>query len=126
MKATDFSPVRRWKSFGHAFRGMAYLLRSQPHARLHALATVMVAGLGFALKVSRGEALALVLAVGLVWMAEAANTAVETLADAVHPDHHPLVGRAKDVAAAGVLISALAALVVGLLVFIPRFLSRLN
>ena len=120
MRASDFSPVRRWKSFGHAFRGLAYLLRSQPHARLHALATVVVAGLGYALKISRGEGLALVLAVGLVWMAEAVNTAVESLADAVHPDHHPLVGRAKDVAAAGVLVSALAALVVGLLIFIPR------
>ena len=120
MKASDFSPVRRWKSFGHAFRGLGYLLCSQPHARLHALATVAVAGLGFALKISRGEGLALVLAVGLVWMAEAVNTALESLADAVHPDHHPLVGRAKDVAAAAVLVSAIAAAVVGLWIFIPR------
>jgi diacylglycerol kinase len=120
MKSTDFSPARRWKSFGHAFRGLAFLLRTQPHARLHALATAVVVALGFWFDVPRGEWLALVLAMGLVWLAEAMNTALETLADAVHPEQHPLVGRAKDVAAAGALMSALAALVVGLLIFVPR------
>lgn len=120
MPWADLSPARRLRSFGHAFRGLAYLLRSQPHARLHALATVGVIGLAWYLKVGRGEWLALMLAVGLVWTAEALNTALEALADAVHPEQHPLIGRAKDAAAAGVLISALAALAVGALVFIPR------
>jgi diacylglycerol kinase len=120
MKLSDLHPGDRGRSFGHAFRGLGYMLRTQPHARLHALATLLVLGAGCWLEVSRGEWLLLVLAIGLVWMAEAMNTALEALADAVHPDHHPLVGRAKDVAAAGVLLSAFAAAVVGLWIFIPR------
>lgn len=120
MKLSDLHAADRMRSFGHAFRGLGYVLRTQPHARLHALATLLVLGAGCWLDISRGEWLLLALAIGLVWMAEAFNTALETLADAVHPERHPLVGRAKDVAAAAVLLSALAAAVVGLWIFIPR------
>jgi diacylglycerol kinase len=120
VKAGDFNLSQRGRSFAHALRGLGYLVRTQPHARLHLIATTGVIVAGMVLEVSRGEWLLLVLAIGLVWMAEALNTALEALADAVHPEHHPLVGRAKDVAAAGVLLSAMAAAIVGLWIFLPR------
>lgn len=112
---------RRAASFGHAFRGVASALRSEVHLRFHALATVAVIGLGFYFGISRAEWALVALAVGTVWTAELANTAVEALTDLVSPEYHPLAGKAKDVAAGAVLLAALAALVVGALIFAPHF-----
>ena len=111
---------RRAASFGHAFRGVWAALRSEVHLRFHALATVIVVGLGFYFDITRTEWALVALAVGTVWTAELANTAIEALTDLVSPEYHPLAGKAKDVAAGAVLLAALAALVVGALVFAPR------
>lgn len=111
------------KSFPYAWRGLLFLLRSQPNARIHLLATLAVCGAGLGLGIGLGDWLWLVLAVILVWSAEAFNTALEQLADAVHPERHPGIGRAKDVAAAAVLIAALGAAVIGVLVFGPHLLT---
>ncbi|MGY2130740.1 diacylglycerol kinase family protein [Hymenobacter sp. HD11105] len=111
---------RRVASFGHAFRGVASALRSEVHLRFHALATVVVIGLGFYFDISLTEWALVALAVGTVWTAELANTAIEALTDLVSPEYHPLAGKAKDVAAGAVLLAALAALVVGALIFAPR------
>lgn len=117
-----FSLAGRARSFSHAFRGIGVLLARQHNARVHLAATLLVVALAVWLRVSRGEWALLVAAMGLVWMAEALNSAVEELADAVHPGQHPGVGRAKDVAAAGVLLAAVAAAVIGGLILIPRLL----
>lgn len=109
----------RLRSFRYAFRGIARLVADQPNARIHACATVVVVGLGFLLRVSALEWAALVLAIAAVWSAEALNTAIEDLADATRPEFHPLVERSKDIAAAGVLLAAIGATVVGLLVLGP-------
>jgi diacylglycerol kinase len=111
---------RRAASFGHAFRGIASALRSEVHLRFHAFATVVVTGLGFYFDISRTEWALVALAVGTVWTAELMNTAVEALTDLVSPEYHPLAGKAKDVAAGAVLLAALAALVVGALIFAPQ------
>jgi diacylglycerol kinase len=109
----------RLASFAHALRGLAVLLR-QPNARIHAAAAVLVTGLGLALHVSAFEWCALALAMALVLGAEALNTAIELVVDMVQPEWHALARDAKDVAAAGVLICTLGAVVVGLWVFAPR------
>jgi len=96
------------------------MLKTQRHARLHACATVAVGAAGFVFGLSFLEWAGVVLAIMAVWMAEALNTALEFLADVVSPEFHPLIRHAKDVAAAAVLISAVGAVVVGLLVFGPR------
>ena len=111
---------RRAASFGHAFRGVASALGSEVHLRFHAFATVAVIGLGFYFDISRTEWALVALAVGTVWTAELMNTAVEALTDLVSPEYHPLAGKAKDVAAGAVLLAALAALVVGALIFAPH------
>ena len=108
------------RSFGHAFRGIGILLRTQANARIHATATVLVVAAGFWFGISRGEWCAVVAAIGLVWSAEGVNTAVETVVDLVSPERHPLAGRAKDVAAGAVLCAAITALVLGSLIFGPR------
>lgn len=110
---------QRLRSFAHAFNGVAILLRSEPNARLHLLATVAVFAVAATLQVSRSDWQALVLTVALVWLAEGLNTALEHVCDAVVPEHHPLIGAAKDVAAGAVLITAGFALVMAGLIFIP-------
>ncbi len=116
----------RTRSFGHAFRGIGTMLRSQRNAWIHALATVGVVGAGLALHVSLGDWKWLVLAIMSVWGAEALNTALELLADAAKPEFHPLVKKAKDVAAGAVLIAAIGAAVIGALIFIPAVVAWLQ
>jgi len=112
----------RLQSFVHAFAGIGTLVRSEANARIHAAATIAVVVAGVVLGIERLEWLAVTLAIGLVWTAEALNTAFEAICDVVSPDHHPEVGRAKDVAAGAVLIASLCATVVAGLVFVRRLL----
>jgi len=111
-------------SFGHAFRGVILLVRTQRNARVHIAALLAVVAAGIAVGLSPVEWGIVVLASALVLGAEAMNTAVEKLADRVSPERHPLVRDAKDAAAAAVLISAIAAAALGALVFIPALLRR--
>ena len=111
---------RRVASFGHAFRGVWAALRSEVHLQFHALATVVVIGLGFYYALTRLEWALVALAIAGVWAAELVNTAIEALTDLASPAYHPLAGKAKDVAAGAVLIAALGAVIVGALVFGPK------
>jgi len=117
-----FSVASRLESFRCAFRGVGTLLASQHNARIHLLATVCVCGLGFLIGISRLEWCALAVAIVMVWTAEALNTAFEFLCDVASPEFHPLIQKAKDVAAAAVLLSAAGAAVIGLIVFVPHLL----
>ncbi|KRH98482.1 diacylglycerol kinase family protein [Curvibacter sp. PAE-UM] len=119
-----FSFTARLHSFRYALAGLRTLLLTQHNAWLHAAATVLVTGAGLYFGLSLAEWCWLVLAMTLVWMAEALNTALEFLADAVTQEFHPLILQAKDVAAAAVLIAAIGALVIGLLVFGPHLWPR--
>jgi len=121
-----FSLQARLASFGHALRGLGELVATQHNARIHAAASGLVLALGFGFGLSAGEWLAIALAIASVWSAEAMNTAFEALCDVVSPDQHPLVRRAKDVAAGAVLASAIGAAVVGLIVFAPRLAAWLG
>ncbi len=117
---TDTYIHRRVRSFGYACAGVVYLVKTQPHARIHLAASAVVVGAGVALRVTAQEWCWLIAAMGMVWVAEALNTAVELLADAVCPERHPLVGRAKDVAAGAVLVAAGCAAAIGGCVFWGR------
>ena len=99
---------------------MLTLIRGQHNARIHLLLTVGVVVLGLYFGVSRLEWCALVMAIAVVWAAEGLNTALELLADAAVPDFHPLIAKAKDVAAGAVLLTAIGAAIVGLLVLWPH------
>ena len=99
------------------------LLREEKNARVHAVATAFVILVSVLLRLSRLEWAVLALAVAGVWAAEAMNSAIERLANVVSPLPHPLVGAAKDLAAASVLFAAIGAVVVGLFVFCPYLWS---
>ena len=118
-----FSFTGRIRSFGAAFAGIGTLLKSQQNAWIHAFATVAVIIAGLLLKITSAEWCWIVLAIVCVWMAEALNTAFEFLADVASPDYNPLVKKAKDIAAGAVLISAIGAVIIGILVLGPYVLK---
>lgn len=105
---------------GYAAQGLRRMLLTEHNAWIHAAATVVVAIAGLLLRINRGEWCVVVLAMMAVWTAEAMNTAFELLCDVASPGVHPMVERAKDVAAGGVLLSAIGAAVIGAIVFIPH------
>lgn len=113
---------RRILSFKYAFAGLADLFHSQPNARIHAVLALAVVIAGFFFSLSTTEWCLILLAMALVFAAEAFNTAIEYLTDLVSPGHHPLAGKAKDAAAAGVLCIAIGAAAVGICVFLPRLI----
>jgi diacylglycerol kinase (ATP) len=115
----------RARSFVYAFSGIVSLLVSQPNARIHAFVTLVVLAAGFFIGLSRVEWCVIVITIAAVWTAEALNTSLEFLADATSPGLHPLVKKAKDIAAGGVLVAAVASVIVGVIIFGPRILSLL-
>jgi diacylglycerol kinase (ATP) len=107
-------------SFGYAFGGIGYLVRTQRNAKIHCAITALVIVLGLGLGIERVEWVALVITIALVLAAEGVNTAVEATVDLASPGYHPLAKVAKDVAAGTVLLTAIAAVAVGALIFLPR------
>jgi diacylglycerol kinase len=105
-------------AFGYAFAGLRSAWRGEPNLRIHAAIAVLVLAGGALLRLPPLAWALLVLAIALVLVAELVNAAVETIVDLVSPGDHPLAGRAKDVAAAAVLVAALAAVAIGTLVLV--------
>lgn len=115
----------RARSFKYAFAGWAYVLRTQQNTWIHAFISVVVVLAGIWLGISRYDWIAILLAMAMVWVAEFLNTALEAIVDLAVEEQHPLAKAGKDVGAAAVLITALAAVVVGILVFGPPLWQRL-
>ncbi|GHH24796.1 diacylglycerol kinase [Sphingomonas glacialis] len=109
----------------YAARGLRWLARDEHNAWLHLAASGIVIIAGLALHVSREDWRWLVVAIALVWVAEAINTAIEELCDRICTDFDPSIGRVKDLAAGGVLAASLAAAAISLLTLVPRLLQRL-
>ncbi|MCP9764623.1 diacylglycerol kinase family protein [Lacihabitans soyangensis] len=108
------------RSFKFAFVGMAHLVRFENNAQFHFLATLLVIFAGYWLNIDRNEWIIIIFAMALVWSAEAFNSAIEKLCDKVETEQDPLIGKVKDMAAAGVLFLAIAAAVVGCIIFLPK------
>lgn len=108
------------QSFVDAGRGVRTVLRTEWNFRIHFAIFALIVASGFFFRISGGEWLAIILSAGFVFMAEVFNTALEYLADAVHPEADLGIGMAKDAAAGGVLIAAVAAALVGAIVFLPK------
>jgi len=123
MKQQRFSIKRRIRSFGYALNGLRILIREEHNARIHLFVSVCVVIAGVVLNISAMEWIAVVFAIGLVFSLEAMNSSIENLADFVSAEKHNWIKKIKDLSAAGVLIGAIAAVVIGLIVFIPKILG---
>ena len=112
--------AKRIKSFGYAFTGLFELIKSEPNARIHLVATLGVLIAGFLLGLSNAEWCVVLIVIALVWAAEAFNTVIEKLADHLFPEYHETARIVKDVSAGAVLICSIAALICGLIIFLPK------
>lgn len=110
------------QAFRNAFHGLKFVVTTQRNAQIHLAITILVITAAIAFGVSANEWIAIVIAIGFVWATESINTAIEKLTDLASPGYHTLAKYAKDCAAAAVLISALTAVVIGVIIFLPRLL----
>jgi diacylglycerol kinase (ATP) len=122
MNEQKFSVQNRLKAVGFAFEGVIYFFKKEHNAWIHAASAIMVLAAAYMAHVSAMELIAILLAIGLVWVAEIINTSIEEIMDHLSPQIHPSVKVIKDLAAAAVLIAAFFALLIGFIIFIPKFL----
>jgi len=120
MEKRDAFLVHQCKSFKYAAEGIFYSYKKGTHFKIHTIAAIVVTILGFIYEISLNEWLALILISSAVIASETMNTAVEEACDVLHPEHHPGAKLAKHCAAGAVLILSIAAVLIGLIVFIPK------
>lgn len=114
------NPLTRFlKSFEYAWRGIVYTVTTQPNFRRHVVVALITLLAGWYYDLSNTEWCLVLLCIGIVWTAELLNTSIEHLTDIVSPDYNELIGKVKDIAAGAVLFAAIAAGIVGLLIFLP-------
>jgi diacylglycerol kinase (ATP) len=117
--------VSRYHSFGHAFHGWWYVLRTQRNVWIHAVIAIIIFLVSAWLRISKQDWAIIILTATMVFAAEFINTAIEAVVDLASPEKHPLAKVGKDVGAAAVLISAGAAVLIGLLILGPPLWAKL-
>jgi diacylglycerol kinase (ATP) len=122
MNEQKFSVHNRLRAVGYAIEGVFYFFKKEHNAWIHAASAVLVLAAAYMVHVSAMELIAILLAIGMVWVAEIVNTSIEEIMDHLSPQIHPSVKVVKDLAAAAVLIAAIIALIIGFIIFIPKFL----
>ncbi|KKO88893.1 MULTISPECIES: diacylglycerol kinase family protein [Sphingobacterium] len=123
MAKNNFSFRARLKSFRYAFSGLKTAWQEEHNFRVHCIAAIMAILLSFVLHIRTHEWIAVLFAIGFVFVCELLNTALENMADFICPEDNPNIKKMKDVAAAAVMISSITALLIGLLIFTPKLIS---
>ena len=111
----------RLKSVGFAVKGALKRITTEHSVMVQSSLAVLMTVAGFYFKIDRYEWMMQILAFGLVLGVESLNTAVEKIADFIHPEYHERIGFIKDIAAGAVMFAALAAMAIGLLIYVPKF-----
>ena len=109
----------RIKGGGYAMKGAWLLLRHEPSIQVQFVIAVIMTIAGFFFEITSTEWIMQIFAIGLVMATEGVNTSIENIADFVHADYHVKIGRIKDVAAGAVFFAAIAAVIIGLIIYIP-------
>ena len=126
VQKKDFSLTSRLKSFRAAFHGIGTLLRYEHNARIYLVILIIAIIAGILLRISGTDWLAILFVSGLVFASECFNTAVEYLSDLITDEQNENIRRAKDVAAAGVLISSAVSVITGFIIFMPEILNLIK
>jgi diacylglycerol kinase (ATP) len=124
MKNPKDSFIRgRVRSFKFAFRGLWLLIKTEASIKSQLVLGFLITVLGFAMDLSVTEWLFQTLSIGLVLTTESLNTGIEKLCDFVHPDYHKRIGFIKDISAGAVTFAALFAIIIGLIIYLPKFMN---
>jgi diacylglycerol kinase len=126
MKQKKFSWKKRLMSFKYAFNGLKTLIKEEYNARIHVAIAICTVLAGFFFKISGSEWIAITFCIGMVMALEMINSAMENLADFVSPEKHDKIKKIKDLAAGAVLLAAVVAVVVGLIVLLPKIIVALE
>ena len=121
-----FSIRKRISSVTYAWRGLCLFFKNTHNAWVQVFFGLLVVYLGFLLNISSTEWALIILSIGLVFVAEAFNTAIEIDIDLTSPEYHPYARDTKDVAAGAVLIMSTIALIIGLIIFLPKILLNVK
>ena len=113
------------KSFQHAFSGMKYFFLQDRNGKIHLSSAILVIAFSFALKISSGEWVIVLLCIAIVMSLEMINASIEKLCDLVQPDFHPVIKIIKDICAGAVLLAALVSAVIACVIFIPKIIQLL-
>lgn len=113
---------RRLKSFNYAFKGLAFVVRTQTNMQIHLIATAIVIVAGIFFKINSTQWLFIILAIALVLISEIINTAIEEIVNFISPEHNKKAGLIKDLGAAFVLLAAIFSVIVGIIIFAPKIL----
>jgi len=120
----DFSFKARIRSFRDAFHGIRTLLIYEHNARIHLIILIVIIAAGLFFRISGSGWMAILFVAGLVFVSECFNTAIEYLSDQITDEQNENIRKAKDVAAAGVLLAAVISVITGLIIFVPEILSH--
>ena len=112
----------RLKSVTFAFKGAVKLITTEHSVMVQSSIGIVMVVAGFYFEISREEWMFQILAIGLVLAVEGLNTAVEKIADFIHPEYHERIGFVKDIAAGAVFFAAMTAITIGLFIYVPKFL----
>ncbi len=123
MSKRTFKLSDRIKSFKFALNGIVTLLKKEHNARIHALATIVVLIASLYFRLNEVELCLVIVCIGLVFITELINTAIENIADFIEPSWNKKIGEIKDYSAGAVLISALVSLIIGAIIFAPKMVA---
>jgi len=121
MNTQDSFLINRIKSIGFAIKGAVYLLKTEASIKVQFSIAILITLLGFYFNISKTEWIAQILAIGLVIGVEGINSGIEEIADFIHPENHKKIGLIKDISAGAVFFASFFAIIVGLIIYIPKF-----
>lgn len=122
MSKKESFAINRLKSVGYAFKGMVILFKTEASIKIQLVLAALATMAGFYFSISTTEWLMQITMIGLVMSIEGVNTAIEYIADFIHPEHHHKIGRIKDVAAGAVFIASIIAVIVAGIIYLPKML----
>ena len=122
-KEKDSFLINRLKSIGYAFKGAVLLLKTEASIKIQFVIALLLTAAGFYFKISITEWIIQLLSIGLVMSIEGVNTAIEEIADFMHPEHHPKIGLIKDVAAGAVFIASVFTTIIGFIIYLPKIFN---
>lgn len=126
MSDKKFNTSDRVKSFNYALHGLRTFFQTQHNAWIHLFVSILVIISGIYFELNKSEWIWIIMVISLVFIAEMLNTAIEFLSDFVSPEIHPLIKKVKDVSAAAVLIASVGAILIGIIIFLPKVISAIG